>query len=503
MPPNDDALNVARTGGHKLAKGVLWNLLGQGFPLLVALVTIPRLVEAYGTARFGVLALIWVTIIISLFDFGLGRALTQAIASRSDDPNKEDAAPIIWTTLSLMGLLGLAAGALMFLLSPWLIQLVLNVPSQLSAEATISFQILGIFAPILIINQGFRGIIEAHLKFQIINFIGIPTNSMVLLGPFLLLTLSHSLVPAVICIVLVRLLAGMAYLWSALNAAPGMRCSIRLSTRGIAPLLRFGGWIAISNLVSPIMDYFDRFLIGSVLSVTAVAYYSAPYDVATRLAFVPRAIGSVLFPAFAASFSEQKESAFSLYKKGLKLTFFVLFVPFFLLFVFSNSILDLWVGKEFSAHSARTLQILSLGVFCNGLALIPYVFVQGIGRADITAKFHLVEFPFFIALLWWGISNFGIEGAAAVWTLRVTADMVLLLAAVSRLTRRSAIVPLSVGVAVAGAGAMAVLIASIESLQAKLALSGSLCVLFLAGFWLLALTVSERRFALSLGAVWK
>jgi O-antigen/teichoic acid export membrane protein len=69
--------------GRLLARNVVWNLIGGGAPMLVAVFCIPILAKGLGTDRFGVLALAWALIgYTSLFDLGLGRALTQLVAKK-------------------------------------------------------------------------------------------------------------------------------------------------------------------------------------------------------------------------------------------------------------------------------------------------------------------------------------------------------------------------------------------------------------------------------------
>jgi len=60
----------------------MWNLAGTGLPLILGVVTIPYLVKGIGVEAFGILTLIWSLIgYFSLFDFWLGRALTQRVAA--------------------------------------------------------------------------------------------------------------------------------------------------------------------------------------------------------------------------------------------------------------------------------------------------------------------------------------------------------------------------------------------------------------------------------------
>src|SRR5258708_10454016 len=63
---------------RRLARNAVWNLLSLAAPMLVALGAIPVLIRTLGADRFGILTLAWMLIgYCSLFDLGLGRALTK------------------------------------------------------------------------------------------------------------------------------------------------------------------------------------------------------------------------------------------------------------------------------------------------------------------------------------------------------------------------------------------------------------------------------------------
>src|ERR671925_513241 len=76
-------LGVNLTSGRLLARNTLWNLSGYAAPMLVAVFCIPVLISRLGKDRFGVLTLAWALVgYASLFDLGLGRALTQLVAKK-------------------------------------------------------------------------------------------------------------------------------------------------------------------------------------------------------------------------------------------------------------------------------------------------------------------------------------------------------------------------------------------------------------------------------------
>ena len=87
----------------------------------------------------------------------------------------------------------------------------------------------------------------------------------------------------------------------------------------------------------------------------------------------------------------------------------------------------LFFGEDYVPQSVAVFRILLPGFVVNALAFIPYSIVQGCGRPDITAKFHLIEFPIHLALLVVGYRYGGLAGVAFAWSMRVTLDCALLL----------------------------------------------------------------------------
>jgi O-antigen/teichoic acid export membrane protein len=185
--------------------------------------------------------------------------------------------------------------------------------------------------------------------------------------------------------------------------------------------------MTVTNVVGPLMVYLDRFLIGALMTLAAVAYYATPYEMVTKLLLVPSAIAQVLFPAFSASLVGDRPRAALLFERGLKSVFLFLFPLTLLLVTLAPELLRLWLGAEFARESTRVLQWLAVGVLVNGLAQIPFALVQGAGHPEFTARLHLLELPFYLAGVWWLIQVGGVEGAAIAWTARATVDAAVLL----------------------------------------------------------------------------
>jgi len=369
----------------------------------------------------------------SLFDFGLSRALTKLVAEKLGNGQDNEIPLLIWTAMLLMAVLGVLGAVVVAVISPWLVGDVLNIPSELQSETLIAFYLLAASVPLVISSTGLRGILEAHQRFGIANAVRIPLGIFTFLGPVAVLPFSNSLVPVVGVLVSARLVSWFAYIVLCMHVEPDLRQSARINRAMVRPLISFGGWMTVSNIVSPLMVYLDRFLIGAVLSMTAVSYYATPYEVVTRLLIIPGAFMGVMFPAFAAVLVQSRNRAAHLYGRAVNYIFLALF-PIVLIFVtFAYEGLNLCIGSDFANNSYLVLQLLAIGVFLNSLANVPFGLVQSAGRPDLTAKLHMIELPFYLLVLWWLLNTYGIVGVALAWLLRVAVDTTVLFVMANRL----------------------------------------------------------------------
>lgn len=489
----------ARVG---ITAGTLYNVVGHAAPLVVAYFAIPVLTRELGIARFGLLTLAWAVLgYFSLFDFGLGRALTQTVAERLAGGREEEVPPLVWTGLALMLLLGLVGAAVAAVAAPWLVSQARGLPAALEAEALASVLVLALSIPVVIVSAAIRGVLEATQRFDLVNAVRIPLGAFSFAGPVLVLPLSRSLATITAVLLAGRLVAGVAWYWLMLRELPALGRAPRVARAAARPLLRFGSWMTVSNVISPLMVTLDRFVIGAVAGVATVAYYTAPWEAVTKLWLVPTALGTVLFPAFATARAGDADRTRALYVRGTKTTFLALLPVIVVIVGFAPEGLAAWLGADYARESAAVLRWLAAGVLINSAAALPYALVQGHGRPDLTAKLHLAELPAYLALLWWLVSVRGIDGAAIAWTLRVTLDAAALFICAHRLVP----VPWTAWrgtVAAVAAGALAATALAVVPLgiAAKCALAALLLACCLTIAWRSALATGDRQAVWALAA---
>lgn len=481
------------TGGRLLARNTVWNLLGLLAPLIVGIVAIPAIVRGLGVPRFGVLSLAWIVIgYFSLFDLGIGRALTKLISDKLAANDDLSVPPLVWTSLLLMLVLGCVSGVVMAATTSWLVHAVLKVPVALQPETQKSFWLLASSLPVVTVTSGLRGVLEALQRFRLLNLIRIPMSVFSFIGPLLVLPFSHSLFPVVLVLVAGRLIGCVIHIAACFRAMPALRQHFTVRRSIILPVVKFGGWMTVSNVIGPIMLYMDRFLVGALLSVNMVAYYTAPFDMVTRLWVIPGALVAVVFPAFAVTHQQDPDRTVLLLNRGTKYVFLAVFPLILVISTLAPEGLRLWLGPAFSQNGASVLRWLSAGVLVNSLVQVAFALIQGIGRPDITARLHLVELPVYLLAVWLLTTRFGIQGTAAAWFGRNALDAVAVVVLACRFIARSSRFYLPL----AAAGASGLLLVFLGTLPQTLVAKAGFLALTLVSFgllgWFVILAEGER-----------
>ncbi len=484
--------------GDRLARNVVLNLTGYCAPMVVAVFAIPVLVRGLGTDRFGVLTLAWVLIgYLSLFDLGLGRALTKLVAEALGEGDEERVPRLVWPALILMALLGATVAAGAILLLPWGVTEVLNIPEALQGETLGAFTLLVIFLPLVIPSIGMRGVLDAYQRFGLTNTVRIALGVYTFSAPLAVLPFSRSLVPVVAVLMVGRVAACLAHFALGFRVVPALKYRRPVRRDHLLPLLRFGGWMTVTNVLNPVMINLDRFWIGAWLSVTAVAYYATPNEVVTKLWFYPWALIGVLFPAFSTSAAADPDHTRRIYNSGSKYVFLVMFPVTLIIATFAHEGLGFWLDETFAKASGPVLELFCFGVLLYSLGQIPCALIQGVGRPDLTAKLAVAELiPYLIALYF--LTRYGgIVGVAAAWAGRLLLDTLIMtlmarhLIGADRLyeVRRMAVLGLAIGLMAAGI--------AMDGLTVKVVFLAVTLMGFATWAWRALLDSDERRMARS------
>lgn len=404
-------MNLSRNAAFTLAASLL--------QVAVILVTVPLYIQAIGLDRYGVTVAVWLLFdYLVILNLGLDRAATNLLSMHHGDATRTR--QILLSALSLLLPLGLVAGAIAAL---WLNDILFNwlsVPSDLIVEAGDASYAVAIALPVYLVGGAFGAVLQAEERFlelSVVQFVlslcaqALPLLAAWLFGGSLEQVLIAGAVARVIQPLVMFVLARRSWRSAGNTYA-------RADHQTAYRLMRFGFWASVTNMLQPLLNL-DRLMISAKLGPLALAAYNIPYNLVMRITMVPTSLSTVLFPRLSKTDPAEASRTLDRSIGDLALIFAPILTGAGLLI---QPFLELWVGQETAQAVAGVGEVLIVGIWFNGLAVLPYVYLQAIGRPRIVATFHALEVLPYLGLLWLALDVYGVVGAAFVWTIRVFAD---------------------------------------------------------------------------------
>lgn len=403
-----------------LIKNSFYNLLGFIVPTVLAIPALGILARQLGTENFGIFTLIFALIgYASIFDVGITRSVIREIAMFRG--NVDEQHKIMSTASTVIILLGILAASLL-IFSTTAITSALNVTASNIFQVNQAIRILALIIPVFLLNQVWLSYLEGEEQFANINIQKCLSSSLLAILPTIFCLYEPSLISAVIGLALARVCS--LIITFIVSRQVILSLKLRIYKDTLIRLISFGGWLALSNIISPLMVYFDRFIISHVMGASKVAFYTAPAEGVMRLINIPYALSRALFPKLS-NVTDQNE------KKRLRrlsyLLISIICIPVVIVSVlFAKLILTTWMGPAYGGEAVYVMQVLMIGFYFNSVAQIPFSTLQAEGRSKTTAMIHIVEIVPYLCLLFWCTHHMGVVGTAIAWSLRNVIDFFLL-----------------------------------------------------------------------------
>lgn len=413
-----------------LVKNSIWNLSGYIIPTLITVPALGFLARALGPELFGIYTIaIAIVGYAGIFDVGLTRAIVREIALFRNDFIERDR--IISTSTSFILFFSSAGVVILYFLVPEIVNL-LNISPENNIEVILSLKVLVFSIPIFLLNQLWMSILEGDEKFAVVNFQRSIGSSVIAGLPAIFVLINDSLLYAIYGLILGRVISLIIAFIIVRKEIFKAKLSFHKVT--FKRLIFFGGWITVSNIISPMMVYFDRFVISNIFGAKMVGYYTAPSEAITRLGVLPGALARAVFPRLSNTIDSKD------FRKQLSFSYKLMVLgclPVVILgIILSDKILYFWMGKDYADNSTSIFCVLLAGFFFNAMAQIPFATIQSVGKAKLTALLHCAEVIPYLLTLYYCVHAYGLIGAAYAWSLRVVVDCVLLILISNKCVRR-------------------------------------------------------------------
>jgi len=396
-----------------LIRNAFSNLLGAVIPALVALATVPMVVRGLGDASYGVYSL--VTAIVGYFaviDINVTAGSVKYIAEFNAHQDRDRINETVFFGLSVYSLLGLIGGLALFAGAHFFVTRVFTVPASLEGEAVATLRLAALGFFVGQVQNYLQSIPQSLMRYDIASRIEMLFGTGVPLLTVGVLMLGYGLFE----VILVRVVA------STINCAVLWRCIRHLMPAlawrrpGAAirrELLGFSAYSFLSRFATMSYAYADKLIIGSLVGVTGLAYFTVASTLANRILSLTYRLSGVFFPAASALAARgELERLERLYLKASRYVVFINASVLVLVAVFSYQILYYWMDPKFAQAGQVVLTVMALSQFIDSLTSLPSLVNDGMGHPRFSGMFALARALLGLVVVYAGVAVWGIDGAA-------------------------------------------------------------------------------------------
>ena len=269
-----------------IVKGASWSLLAHLTPVVVSILLTPFLIRGFGVDRYGVLILTQtVLIFFTSFDGGVAASATRFFAIHVSRGDRFAATRLTCTLLLLVAGLGVALLTVLFFAGPSVLQF-FNIPAALRSEGEYLIRLAAFTIVIAQLRSVLAALMMAHQRYAWQSITSMLSYSIYPVGYVLTIEYNWGLRGAAWVILIQSLLS------LALVTGPALRL-IELRRLRILPwpemreFLAYAFPVQASKLIAIINNTGDTFVVGRLLSVSAVAIYGPGASFASQLRSIP------------------------------------------------------------------------------------------------------------------------------------------------------------------------------------------------------------------------
>ena len=400
----------ATTLGERIARNAAAAFGGQTTIALLGLVATAVIVRGLGTAGFGTWSLVMALVgHAALMDLGLGVALVRRVADTEQRGDREASVDALGAALMMTAALALVTAAGLWLVAEpaagWL-----RVPVELRPAFIAAVRIAGVGAALALPGSALGAVPAAVQQLARLVMLEVIITAGVIAAQCLIILLDGGLDALAWAFAAGRLLS-LAGRWVIARRLLGY---VKVGAAAGYPfwtsLGRFGVLKVVHQLLSQMVLYLDRLLVGALVSVEAVAWYTVAMELAQRLLMIQSNVAQAYYPAACAAVSDHASFG-RLYLRSARAVAMLTFPVALVLAVLAEPLLVWWVGPDFAA-AAPLLQLVALAYAVMALTAIPAAAADALNQPGLSVRYGVVSVALNLTLALILIPRLGARGAA-------------------------------------------------------------------------------------------
>jgi O-antigen/teichoic acid export membrane protein len=409
----------------KFFKNYSLNLISGMFPFLLFVILTPKTLKMFGLELFGIYSILCsILIILGGIDFGVSRTVVLVVADKGNLELRND------FQIFKIGknLIHFISAIYVVLGSTVIFLFISDFRALTDVTAAAIMTLLSSIATLQ--TSTHRSILEVNDRFLSLNLVRTVLACFVPLAPLLpVFSVNYPLSSALLWVAASRCAGLIVY---HATTSKYMRPLKGASTGHIkkSSIIKFvnrSKYVGITNILSLIMVYADRFLIASFLSIVAMANYVIAYETVTKVWLVMGAISSAMLPQLAAENRTNKSNLNdkSIVYKIRIVIFSACIAPCIFISSFGTVIFELWLGDAYNAEISRAAMILAFGVALNCMTQLNFNILQIHGGERYGLVLQVLNIACWSILCLAIVPIYGLEGAAVAFLARMILDAAL------------------------------------------------------------------------------
>lgn len=364
-------LNTASTG------------LANGWSMIVALVSLPLVLDGLGPAAFGTWVLVQtfsaVTGWFSLADAGVGTAATRAIAEKAAVDDNSGVSRLVSSAMSVFAGLGVLCAAALALAGPALLPGLFNTPAGLRDDLRLALVVFAVQILLDLLTEGAEACLEGLQRVDLSRGIDVVRRTLVAGATVVVARNTNGLAAVAIASVIAS--AAGTVLASGVLARHLPAGPSRPATADVRQLLSYGKTVAVLRPLGVLHRTMDRLVVGAVLGPEAVALVEIATQVQNGADAVLSASAYAVVPTAAwLSAREDHDTMRELLHRGTKYSMLVTIPVAAIAAALAGPIVRVWLGEQYDdAAGLAAMALLSIIVVAP--LHVGSNLLLGVGRA--------------------------------------------------------------------------------------------------------------------------
>jgi O-antigen/teichoic acid export membrane protein len=383
-------------------------------PAVIAVVAVPITVRGLGPAAYGVLGYVGaVTGYFAVMELGFSSGTTRFLSMFVTKGEGRAMRGLMRFVVAWFGAAGLIGAAAMWVLAPWLIGTLKNVPSSLVPDSVLAFRLGGVGFAFMMLASVFALVPEAFLRYDLLSGVNVIIGSLTFGGPAVIVLAGYGLVSVMAFTAIMYAAALLTWSIIALrlirtvpDEGPGFE-----QYRG--ELFKFTQSTGANRVWSIVQNQTNAVVVGIAQGATQVAFFKVPSIISDRVNELLGRMASVLLPTGSQLAAEgEHDEIVALYERSSRLFFLLNAAATGVVVVFAIPLLSHWIGPRYAVAGAAALSLLTLAQCINATSMSASLLNLSLGRPRVNLVASVINSIINLGTVYFLTVAMGITGTA-------------------------------------------------------------------------------------------